>query len=101
MSTGRGPLQGRAAQQWNRARARAARRHHPDLGGDVDTYLDALRVVDAKFGVGTAPRAVVVRRDRSSRARLARALLRARRGARRVMAHVPRRFRPGATYIDL
>lgn len=102
MSTGRGPLDGRMAEQWSRARARAARQHHPDLGGDVDTYLDALRGIDAKFGVGTfAPAQVVVHRDRSNRARLARALVRGRRATRRVMAHVPRRWRLGATYIDL
>lgn len=103
MSWGRGPVEGLTAQQWRRARARAARRYHPDLGGEVDTYLDALRVVDATFGVGTlpAPRAVVVGRDRSSRARLARVLAGARRGARLVLARVPRRWRPGPTYIDL
>lgn len=102
MSTGRGPLDGRTAGQWSRARARAARQHHPDLGGDVDTYLEALRVIDAKFGVGTLATAqVVVHRDRSGRARLARAMVRARRATRRVKAHVPRRWRPGATYIDL
>lgn len=102
MSTGRGPLDGRTAEQWNRARARTARQHHPDLGGDVDTYLDALRVVDAQFGVGTFGTAkVLVHRDPSSRARSVRALVQARRAARLVLARVPRRWRPGPGYIDL
>lgn len=35
---------------WRRARSRVARRHHPDLGGDLDEYLAALDEVDARFG---------------------------------------------------
>lgn len=102
MSTGRGPLNGQRAEQWRRARARVARQHHPDMGGNVDTYLDALLAVDAHFGVGAYGTArVQVVRDRSLRARLAQAVSRTRRAARHVSAHIPTRWRPGATYIDL
>ncbi len=45
------PAQQRA---WTLARRRAARAHHPDRGGDVATYLDALAAVDAHFGVPAA-----------------------------------------------
>ncbi|MEP6854802.1 MAG: hypothetical protein ABJA33_04995 [Pedococcus sp.] len=102
MSSGRGPLDGRRAEEWRRARARASRQHHPDLGGDVHIYLDALRAVDAQFGVGDfGTTHVQVHLDRSPWARLAHARVRARRAARRVIAHLPRRWRPGPTYIDL
>ncbi len=102
MSAGRGPLNGHTAEQWRRARARAARRHHPDMGGDVETYLDALLAVDAQFGVGAFGTArVQVLRDRSPRARLAQTLGRARRTARHVTARIPTRWRRGPDYIDL
>lgn len=102
MSIGRAPLDCKTAEQWSGARARAARQHHPDMGGDVDAYLNALSVVDAQFGVGTFGTAYVqVRRDRSTRTRLAQALGLARRTARRGTARLPRRWRPGATYIEL
>lgn len=40
--------------EWQAARAHVARRHHPDRGGDVETYLAALADVDARFGQGRA-----------------------------------------------
>lgn len=102
MSTGRGRLSCETAEQWSRARARAARQHHPDMGGDVEAYLNALSAVDTQFGVGTFGTAYVqVRRDRSPRARLAQALRLARRAAGRGSARLPGRWRPGPTYIDL
>lgn len=102
MSIGRGRPDCETAEQWSRARARAAREHHPDRGGDVQAYLSALSAVDARFGVGTFGTAYVqVRRDRSPRARLAQALRVARRTARRGTARLPGRWRPGPTYIDL
>lgn len=48
---GTSPAQQRA---WTLARHRAARTYHPDRGGDVATYLDALAAVDARFGFPAA-----------------------------------------------
>ena len=102
MTTGRGSLGAQAAREWSRARARAARQHHPDVGGDVDTYMRALEAVDIEFGVQDAGDSRVdVHLDPSGRARAARALVRVRRTVRSVLARVPKRWRPGKTYIDL
>lgn len=102
MSPGRGPLDAPTADEWRRARVRAARQHHPDVGGDVDAYLQALRAVDVQFGVGDhGTTHVHVHRDGSLRARLARAASCSRRAGQRVLVRVPQRWRPGPTYIDL
>jgi len=96
------PLDGPTARQWSRARARAARQHHPDRGGDVDTYLNALQKVDAQFGVGNFGSVhVTVHLDRSVHARLARTVRQARLATRHVLNQLPQRLRPGATYIEL
>ena len=57
--------------EWQSARRAVARRHHPDVGGDVEVYLAALAEVDARFGRGPAPAVVpiVVRHSRLRRAR--------------------------------
>lgn len=61
--------------EWQSARRAVARRHHPDVGGDVEVYLAALAEVDTRFGRGTA-RAVVPIVVRHSRLRRARRTLR-------------------------
>lgn len=92
---------GRAA-AWGRARARAARAHHPDLGGDVNTYLEALRQVDARYGVGAAGAPDLhVHRSGAPSARLRRTARAARRVTRSMTRRLPQRFRPGRAYIDL
>lgn len=40
---------------WTRERRRAAAAHHPDLGGDMDSYLGALAAVDRAYGVRGHP----------------------------------------------
>lgn len=51
---------------WRRARARVAREHHPDLGGDLDTYLTAVAGVDARFGRRASRAAIVVSGSRGT-----------------------------------
>lgn len=95
-------LDGRQAAQWGRARARAARAHHPDLGGNVDTYLEALHQVDARYGVGASGTVrVQIHRSRAPWARVRRATRAARNMTRELSTHLPPRFRPGPSYIDL
>lgn len=36
--------------QWRRERRRAARAHHPDVGGDLDEYLRVVGEIDARLG---------------------------------------------------
>ena len=60
---------------WRSARRDAARRHHPDLGGDADALVRALAEVDRRFGrvtgaADTTPHPpYVVRRTRRNRLR--------------------------------
>ncbi|MEJ5945936.1 hypothetical protein WDZ17_11595 [Pseudokineococcus basanitobsidens] len=88
---------------WRAARRRAARRHHPDLGGSADAYLAALAEVDAAHGRGPggagrggtgwggpAPGPVVV--TTSLRRRALRVTLR---GARDASRAIRRRLPPG------
>ncbi|WP_030483245.1 hypothetical protein [Nocardioides aequoreus] len=79
---------------WRRARRAAAKRHHPDRGGDPAALHDALTAVDREFGRSARPArpVLVVRRSRRGRVRRW-----ATRLARRAAAR-----RPGATrWIDL
>ena len=97
-----GALDAQRAAEWSRARARAARGHHPDLGGDVNAYLEALREVDLRYGVGPAGTArVQVHRSRAPGARLRRGVRATRRWTGRLTKRLPDRFRPGPAYIDL
>jgi hypothetical protein len=45
---------------WRAERRRAARDHHPDVGGDTQEYLRVITAIDARYGVcvdpGGAPR---------------------------------------------
>lgn len=92
MSAHQPPLTAPAAQRWQRARARVSRTHHPDLGGDVETYLAELARVDAEHGVGPAGTTFVsVHRDPTLGARISRTTHRAGRLVRRVRAAVARR----------
>lgn len=79
---------------WRAARRRAARSHHPDVGGSAEAYLAALADVDARFGrlpTGrpAGPEVVVTT---SVRRRALRVALRGARGASRA---VRRRLPPG------
>lgn len=80
---------------WQRARRAVARRYHPDLGGDLDTYLRKVRAVDHAYGhqVRTRGPGVVVT-SAGALARLRRARHRgvrtSRRMVRSVRAHLPR-----------
>jgi hypothetical protein len=108
-----GPADPTARAEWVRQRRRAAAAHHPDRGGEVDTYLSALAAVDAAFGLvdeptgsagsagrprragdstSPAPEVVVRRTWRGSRMRLTR---RRRRLMRTVRTRLPRSF-PGS-----
>lgn len=102
MSPRPGALDREHAAEWARARARVARAHHPDLGGEVHTYLEALHQVDLRYGVGVAGTArVQVHRSGAPSARLHRTIRATRRLTRSLTRHLPRRFRPGPAYIDI
>lgn len=102
MSPQPGALDREHAVEWARARARAARDHHPDLGGDVHAYLEALQAVDVRYGVGGAGTTrVEVHRSGAPSARLHRTIRATRRLTRSLTRHLPRRFRPGPAYIDI
>lgn len=95
-------LDSRRTADWARARARAARAHHPDLGGDSESYLEALRQVDRRYGVTSADAPhVAIHRSGAPSARARRALRASRRRARSLSRHLPDRFRPGRTYIEI
>lgn len=89
--------------EWKRRRRDVARRFHPDLGGDPETYLRQMRAVDEEFGVGT--RAYGSADQSSTRRRGSRARHRARRRlkatARRVRAKLPRRLPGSRRYFDI
>ena len=97
----RGPADPTARAEWARLRRRAAAAHHPDRGGDVESYLEALAAVDAQFGIRIDPAAApgspptetplgVRRTWRGSRMRLAR---RRRRFVRTIRTRLPRPLR--------
>jgi len=46
---------GGAGQIWRAERAKAARRHHPDLGGDLQEYLRVTGEIDRRLGHRTDP----------------------------------------------
>ena len=95
-------LDSRRTADWARARARAARAHHPDLGGDAESYLEALRQVDLRYGVTTADAShIAIHRSGAPSARARRALRASRRRARSLSRRLPQRFRPGRTYIEI
>ncbi len=88
-------------EQWRLERRQTARRLHPDRGGDISTYLEALARIDARYttappqrpggGAGTRPvqgggGQVVITRTVRSRIR-ARA-----RATRRAARHLVRRL---------
>jgi len=102
-----GPADPVARSEWARRRRRAAAVHHPDRGGDTDSYLAALAAIDAAFGVTPGPlraagasgtprpvhaEVTVQRTWRGVRMRLAR---RRRRLVRSVRTRLPRRV-PGS-----
>ncbi|WP_380169237.1 hypothetical protein [Jannaschia sp. R86511] len=88
-----------ASQARYRADRRAvARRLHPDLGGDVESYLAALAEVDRRHGrtPDPGPTATGTTADRGTwRARRSGLRRRANRAARAARQHLPRRA-PGA-----
>lgn len=94
-----GPADPRRRAAWQGARRAAARRHHPDLGGDTDTYLAALAEVDRRFAAAptTSPsgRWVRIRRAMNRQRRRSRTRVRA------VRARLPRGMPGARRYIDL
>lgn len=40
---------------WRAERRRAARRHHPDVGGDAQEYLRVIAATDARYGLCVDP----------------------------------------------
>ncbi|GAB3249129.1 hypothetical protein GCM10027425_06010 [Alteromonas gracilis] len=98
-----GPPDPAARQQWRAARREAARRHHPDLGGDAEALQRALGEVDARFGV-SAPRPariVVVRRTPLARRVLSAPARGLARGARLLQAALPRTWPGSRRYHDI
>ena len=97
-----GPTDPRRRAAWQAARRAAARRHHPDLGGDTDSYLAALAEVDRQFdpapvsAVPSSPgRWVQVRRAVNRQRR------RSRTRVRELRQKLPRRMPGAKRYIDL
>jgi len=87
--------------QWRRERRRAARTHHPDVGGDLDQYLRVVSEIDARLGPSNRPPAradattTVSGRRTAMRRRLRTATREAHRLSRRVRSRLPRGV-PGA-----
>lgn len=87
--------------QWRRERRRAARTHHPDVGGDLDQYLRVVSEIDARLGPSDRPPAragattTVSGRRTAMRRRLRTATREAHRLSRRVRSRLPRGV-PGA-----
>jgi len=92
---------------WRAERRRAARAHHPDVGGNLDEYLRVTAGIDAKYGLdpkattsGSAPGTrghTSVRDDRRSRAlRRFRASTRRARALSKTMRSQLPRWVPGA-----
>ncbi len=105
-----GPSDRRQRAAWAAARARVARRHHPDVGGDPSTFAREIDAVDRAFGlevagqvrvgspvVGPVPPSGWTRTSRV----LNRNLRRSRRGLRRLRARLPRSVPGARRYIDL
>lgn len=106
-----GPRDPALREQWRLARRQAARRLHPDRGGDTDTYLAELARIDARYtkttpqqdrgtGPGTTPgpgggSPVVVTRTVRSRIR-GRA-----RATRRAARHLVRRVSPSRRHTEI
>lgn len=107
-----GTLKPALREQWRLERRQAARRLHPDRGGDVETYLAALARIDARYtaathqrpdrgagadaspGQGGGGRVVVTRTVRSR--------IRGRgRATRRAARHLVRRISPARRYTDI
>lgn len=104
--------------EWRRRRRQAARAHHPDHGGDVESYLQALAAVDAYYGLRGTTRTTADRYadiDQAAgwprsfpatrRTRLVRRLRRHRRVGRRrvraVQAGLPRWVPGSRRFIDI
>ncbi len=84
--------------EWLAARAKVARRHHPDLGGDVSEFIAALAEVDAAFAATTRAadgRWVRLRRGVNRSVRRRRSTLRT------LRARLPRKVPGARRYIDL
>jgi len=84
-----------------------ARDHHPDVGGDIDTYLASVALVDARFSPWR-DRSAVRRRVEIERTpwtllrrSLRRRLRRTRRHVRDVRTRLPRQVPGSRRYIDL
>lgn len=92
---------GGAGRAWRLARRRAAREHHPDLGGRPEAYLRALEQIDRQFLGTPDPPVADVQARGSTIARRYRAYRRRARQARRgVRARLPR-WVPGRRYTQL
>jgi len=93
----------KADERRRRARREVARRHHPDVGGDLDTYLELMERLDRDPAeasgdvVGPGGR-VLSRRMRRLTARTRRRL---RQHTRTARGRLPKRFPGARRYIDL
>lgn len=100
-----GPTNPAARAEWTRRRRDAARRHHPDAGGDVDTYLRQMREIDEEFGVRTPhanPFSHSPPANRSLMRRLrGRTRRRTKQAVRRVRQRLPRKLPGSRRYFDL
>jgi len=87
----------RAVEQsaWRAERRAAARRHHPDLGGDTQEYLSVMAEIDRRHGAG-AVRLLVADDHRSRAVRRLRATARRARAASRTARTRLPRWAPGA-----
>lgn len=86
--------------QWLAARARVARAHHPDLGGDPEEFIAAMAEVDARFAASPLDLDEPGRLTRLRRGWV-RGSRRRRRMVRHLRARLPRRIPGARRYIDL
>ncbi|MDQ3627979.1 MAG: hypothetical protein M3419_04060 [Actinomycetota bacterium] len=85
------------------ARRDVARRHHPDVGGDLDTYLELMQRLDRDVA-GDPPDdgdETGVPLSRRMRRLTSRTQRRLRRHSRAARGRLPKRFPGSRRYIDL
>lgn len=102
------PLGVERQEQWRRARRAVARRHHPDVGGSLEAFVEQMRLVDQTYGfdpaaagevadlAAIAPSKLLAFRRLASRTRR-----RTKNGIRTLRSRLPRRVPGSRRYFDI
>ncbi len=93
-----GPVDPEERARWRAARARVARHHHPDLGGDPDEFIAALAEVDAQYALPTMTQA---RRWTTMRRRVKRQVRQSKQGLRTFRSRLPKGMPGSRRYFEL